>query len=260
LSSREELKNASKVFGRLIKEGLIEKHGNKNGQFRTKDTDEELIDWINADLSPLNIRFPLGVHEFVQIHKGNTIIIAGETNAGKTAFCLNLALLNHDKMPINYMSSEMKDGAELAIRIAEFNEPIRKWQAIKFQFRTDNFPDKIMPDAINIIDYLDEGSDSEAYKMPLRIKNISDRLQNGIVIVAIQKDPNKQYGLGGAGTKNRSRLYLTLRNSGVLTIEKAKLWRDKHDNPNGKFIQFRLAAGCKFINDGAWKNPIDKDV
>ncbi len=253
LSTREELKNQSICLKRAVTEGLIVKYGSKSGQWRTVDQDEEPIDWENADTTPLDIKFPLNVHEYVKIHKGNVIVVAGESNAGKTAYCMNFALKNKDLMPVNYMSSEMKEGSELKIRMDEFHVGDSAWRAIKFTFRTDNYPDKINPDGINIIDYLDEGSDAEAYKMPMRIRLIADKLQSGIVVIAIQKDPNKQFGFGGAGTMNRSRVYLTIQRKGILTIEKAKIWRDKNDNPDRKFIQFKLAAGCRFTPVGQWK-------
>jgi len=59
--------------------------------YRTPCNDAPVIDVQSADMEEYNIRFPLGVHELVKIHKSNVIIIAGESNAGKTAFCLNVA-------------------------------------------------------------------------------------------------------------------------------------------------------------------------
>ena len=262
LSTREEFKNLSICLKRIKDEGLIVKYGNKSGCYRTIDQEEEIIDWENADITPLDLKFPLGVHEYVRVHRGNLIVIAGESNTGKTGYCLNMALLNCYNFKVNYLSSEMKDGSELRIRQIEFGVSDVIWRKIKFTFRTDNFPDKIIPDAMNIVDYLDEGSEAEAYKMPIRLRQIADQLTTGIAIIAIQKHPDKEFGFGGAGTLNRARVYLTIK-PGELKIKKAKIWRDKFDNPNGKWIRFKLITGSKFLKDKnekgeemEWQNPL----
>lgn len=246
-------KNVHQILSRLRKEGLIEHYGNKNGSYRLVDTDSPVIDIMSADLTPLDIKLPLGVSELVAIHRSNTIVLAGESNAGKTAFCLNVADENKDTFKVNYLSSEMADGTELRIRLNEFQKPIDHWKNIDFRFRVDNFPDVIQPDGINIIDYLDEGTSGEdATHMTKRIRQISHKLKNGVALVCIQKNSQKTFGFGGEGTKNAARLYMTITGQNKLTIEKGKIWKSKNLNPNGAYIEFSLAAGCMFRKKSKW--------
>ena len=252
LVNPEDQLTARVTLSNMVKEGSLEKYGNMRGMYRTPSNDAPVIDVQSADLEEYDIKFPLSLHEFVKVHKSNIIIIAGESNAGKTALCLNIAKKNAHKK-VNYLSSEMQDGTELRIRLDEFDEPLSVWNHVSFKYRSDNFPDVIAPDDLNIIDYLDEGTGGEAYKMTRRIKDISEKLRKGIAVVCIQKSSQKQFGFGGEGTKNTARLYLTITGQNRLTIEKGKVWRNRTINPNGLFCDFKLVGGCKFIKQGEWK-------
>ncbi len=253
LKTKEE-RNACRVgFQRLIIKGRVEKPTTgKTGKYRIVDKDIELIDIFSASTNEFDLKIPLGVNDFVKIHPGCVLMVAGESNSGKTAMCLNIARMNKGYHPINYLSSEMQSGSELKIRLQEFKIPLEYWKDVRFIFRTDSFPDVIQPNAINIIDYLDEGGDGEAYKMVGRIRDIGNKIKDGIAVIAIQKHSSKSFGFGGEGTLNRARLYLSITRQGILKIEKGKIWKQGNINPNGLQIKFKLVAGCQFIKDGEW--------
>ncbi len=252
LKTKEERTAGRVAIKRLCDYKRIEKeNAGRTGLYRIVDKSVEVIDIMGASTEALDIKLPLGVHEFVKILPG-IIIISGESNAGKTAYCLNIARANKVSHRINYLTSEGQDGAELKIRLEEFKVPLEWWKEVRFIFRTDSFPDVIEPDSLNIVDYLDEGSDGEAYKMVGRIRDIANKIKNGLAVIAIQKHSGKAYGFGGEGTLNRSRLYMSITREGILKIEKAKIWKQGNVNPNGLFIKFKLAAGCKFSKDGEW--------
>ena len=250
----KEQKHALRMaFIRLEKEGIIKRVGKRSGQYEIIDKSEELIDYKNIDMTPYDVRMPMQIEKWVEVNKGNIVVIAGESNAGKTAFLLNVAQMNSiGGRKVNYMSSEMHDGVELRKRLDKFHVPLDSWDSVKFQFRVDGFPDKIEPDGLNIIDYLDEGSDQDATRMPSRLRDIANALKTGVAFVAIQKHPGKDFGYGGAGTLNRARVYITITRENILTIVKAKIWANENVNPNGSFCKFKLGGGCTFKIDSDW--------
>ena len=248
LSSREEQKNLSKVLGRLCREELIQRYGNKNGCFRVIDTSAEEIDFINTPREIVDIKWPFQIEKYLKILPKNIIVIAGVSDAGKTAFLLNFVEMNMDKHPnqIYYFSSEM-GSEEFNLRLSNFERPLNSWKFKPIE-RSSNYPDVIRKDAINIVDYLE--IHDEFYKIGGYIKDIYDKLDKGIAIIAIQKNPGSLYGLGGARGLEKARLYLTIDNH-KLKIEKGKNWTT-NANPNGLSLHFKLLRGCHFIIEQAW--------
>lgn len=247
LSTRDDRKNVSIILKRLCDEGIIEKYGNKNGQFRRLDDELEAIDFLNASNDALDLQWPFGIQNFVKIHPGNILGCAGESNSGKTALALNFARLQQDRFDVHYFSSEM-GRTELRERLLKFPYPLESWR-VNFWERSSNFADVIRPDAINIIDFLE--IHDEFYKIGLYIKDIFDKLKSGIAFILIQKNKNTDFGLGGMRSLEKARLYLAME-PGRLKIVKAKNWASQK-NPNGLSISFKLVGGCDFHNSTPWE-------
>jgi hypothetical protein len=247
----KEQKHACQVeIGRLVKEGIIRKYGDKRGCYEpAKDEQETTIDIFSADATPLNIKFPLDVHDLVKIMPKNIIVLAGEVNSGKTAYLLNLAARNMTRMETVYFSSEMGK-AELKERVRHFDFNIEAWRQVHFVEKASDFYKAIRPEGLNIIDYLE--IHEEFYKVGKLIKDIFDKLTTGIAVIAIQKNKGLDEGLGGERSKEKARLYLSIE-PGKLKIVKAKNWVNATMNPNDMTQEFKLAKGCRFKPEGTWK-------
>lgn len=251
LLTRQEKVNLSQILRRLCEEGLIERYGNKNACFRVIDTSAEEIDFLNAPTSCIDIKWPFEIQDYVKTLPKNVIVIAGVSNSGKTAYLLNFIEMNMDKYEIVYFSSEMSN-TELRDRLSKFGRPLDSWN-FKAIERSVNFSDVIKKNSINIIDYLE--LHDEFYKVGGYIKDIYDRLDKGIAIIALQKNPGALYGLGGARGIEKARLYLTIDNH-KLKIEKGKNWVNSSINPNGLTLEFKLHKGCQFEVIKNWKKEV----
>ena len=250
LSSREEMKHVSKVLARLCTENIIEKYGNRNGQFRIIDDKLEEIDWLRADDSEFDLALPLGIGKYVKVMPKNLIVVAGSPNSGKTAFLLDIVFKNIKTKRINYFSSEMSN-AELKGRLLAFGHPLEEWFSENFKAfdRCSNFADVIRPDDVNIIDFLE--IHDEFWKVGALMKEMYEKLVKGIAIIALQKKRGSDTGKGGDVTREKPRLYLTME-GGKLCIEKGKNWRLEGVNPNGLQIDFKLVNGSRFMEASEW--------
>ncbi len=247
-----------KVFQRLVKEGLIERVGNRNGYFRRVENQVEEIDWRDSSTGALDFRWPFGLEELVKLHPGSLVVIAGEQNAGKTAFMLNLVKLNMNLgREIYYASSEF-GGEELKERLSGFEDmSLDEWN-FHFFNRTDEFQDIIKPDDINLIDYFEISTNF--YEVGGKLKLIHDKLGQGIAVVALQKDSKASQGRGGSFGLEKPRLYLNLMDNypagQTIQIRKAKNWVDKTKNPNGMELGFSIYAGCILTSNADWHHPV----
>lgn len=245
----------------------------KEGKVRYYRGSPNLIEWVNRDYKVtqlsstekqafLDIKLPLSLNELVAIPPGSVVGVAGFVSSGKTSLLLETAELNalSQLMPVYYWYNEMSE-AKLIIRCEDFPLLIdAQNQGRFFPVKQVDFEiaDVIEPDGINIIDYLDR--DDELYLIGRDIKQLQARLNNGIVVFALQKQHGNKFGYGGLPSAKLSNLYIALdkveeqRTSlrGKAEIIKCKDWEEV--NPVGMFCEYRTGGKHgKLFMDGEWK-------
>ena len=246
ISTPAQKDNRWHIVKRLKEAGKLESHPKNNKLYRYINTSVRLIDFKSGDKkSALAIQYPFGIGRYFKTYPGNIIVVAGSPDAGKTAFLLNIIRMNMDDFSIYYQSSEMgKD--ELRNRLENFdNIELSDWN-FTAEERSADFADVIRPNCVNIIDYLELCGDF--YMVAEYLKQIHDKLEDGIAIVALQKDPKANQGRGGMFGLEKPRLYLNM-DAGKIVIRKAKNWTQPTFNPNGLRLNFKLVGGCKFITE-----------
>lgn len=255
ISSKQDKDNRRQILLRLRESGLIERHLKINKQFRFVNAEITHIDIKSVTTTGiLPIKWPLGVERYVNIYPGNEIVIAGAPNSGKTAFLLSTIQRNQGEFPIKYFCSEMgKD--ELQSRLSNFpNMTLEDWKFDPIE-RSSNFPDVIVPDCINIIDYLE--ITENLFQINDILTAIAHKVGTGLAIVAIQKKVNVAFGRGQEFGLEKPKLYLSM-DKGRLSIVKGKSWVNPKVDPNGLRVTFRILAGCQFEVTKPWYRPGDE--
>ena len=253
--SPEDKANVRKILSRLRQEKVIETSQTKYGWYRLPDLDCKQIDWRKASGTPLDIKYPFEIEKMVNTYSKNIIVIAGESDRGKTAFLFNFIKLNMDKHDIHYFSSESgTEGDELKVRLSKFTD-IKKedWRFTAWE-RSSNFSDVIKPNGINVVDFLE--IIDEFWRVGEYIKSIYDKLDKGIAFVAIQKNLGRELGRGGGLGTEKPRLYLSLgrdseTHENKIKIIKGKNWTGKQ-NPNNQTLKFKIVDGAKLMPVSYW--------
>ena len=218
--------------------------------YRVIDREAEELEFWEADTdSKLDLSWPYGredntdflLHN-VEISPGSVIIVAGDSNMGKSAFCLNFAMDNIGKYPIHYMTNEWTK-EDVAKRLKPFGYDLSELKGkLKFVKRFRDWWDIIEPRTLNIIDYLRADDTTQVGSM---INKVKEKLEGeGAAMIALQKPKGRQEGYGGNPTLWDAQLYISIAYQ-KLTIVKAKSY-DGIDL-NNKTFSFRLVEkGSQF--------------
>jgi hypothetical protein len=151
--------------------------------------------------------------EQVVVREGDLILIAGRSNFGKTALCMNFLGENIDKRPIlmgnEYTVINEQGEWEPAPRFLTRLDNMTwvKWcdesGVEKFTLLPvrDDYASHIVKDRINIIDWINVDT-GEHYMIGTILESIKRRLGKGIAIIAIQKAEGAVSGRGGQFTQD----------------------------------------------------------
>lgn len=274
----QSLKNrVSNTLGRMAKAGSLLRV--KNGVYCRPGVEPELaptpllenddggdrLRILRVIPTPLPMRLPLGLEKYVLIYPGDFIVVAGATNAGKTAFFLNLVWLNWNLLPVKYLTSELSED-RLSIRLHRFCEvhgtSLDDWDDhVDFRGRSSNFAPALNPVGLNVADYLEVYKDFHEVGIPLREMFRRQQGQSGVTFVGLQMKHGNILGRGGSLSMEKAFLYLSMdsfkeRGLNRLVIEKAKDPANDEVDPNGLDFWFRIEKGCKFV---AVDKPGDAD-
>lgn len=248
-------------LNRLKDKGIIERHPTQDGIYRRVEKDFEFINFDENEPDEVEypVKLPLGLNDIAEVSQGNIILVAGEFNAGKTAFLLNVLRHNKGKLPIRYISSEMKK-SEFKKRFASFVLPMSFWmqdEMTEYILKSFDFHTCIKPEALNIIDYM-EFKDSDYTKGAEYLTQIHDKLTTGIAIVAIQKKEGQRMPRSGDMIVEKPRLAISLSKyetanddpQGICSILKCKMPKlGKIDGKNLRFELQRQGSLFHVLND-----------
>lgn len=235
---------------------VIESVGRKTGLYRKVNKEVKEQAWWEDEGLPLPLRFPLNVDQFANVYPGNIILLEGSKSQGKSSFCFEFARLNQNIYPkkVQYQNIEMAN-SEIKERVKQYEED-RMWTEAKIRDRvtmirrTSDWADIIVPDAINIVDYLLEYS--ETFKLPNFIFDIHKKLTTGICLIAVQRDPVKPYPTGGRATRDIPRLVLSLMGHKI-RLEDVKSYKGEI-NPTGMICKYKKVRWWKFLKNGEWQS------
>jgi len=244
--TKEEKSRLRMILSRLVNDDkILIRRG--RGEYALK-TEVDFEDWTEAETTPVSLWLPfeLSSPDFAVLHPGDIVLIMGSPNAGKTAVTMSVAKENRNNYNVYYFSSEIT-ASSFKSRMSKYKDcSVNQMGEIKFSSNIgDKFDDIIIPgkNNLNIIDYVEL---EKPYEVGGILGRIHSKLDGAICVCNIQKDPNKDYGVGGVFTQMKPMLSVSLDHPNVAKITKCKEWNERIENPNRKIYRYKLIDGCRF--------------
>jgi len=254
LATRDDTQAANTALRRLCEgpEPLLEKYTDARGSYRRVDTTISFMDFTSADPNNfIDLRLPLDLHKKTKFFPKGVAVFAGVSGMGKTLFLLNSIALNMGRLPIFYFNSEMSPEA-LKKKLSYYPQDIAKWDKnmkVIDEWDFHNIADKIQPEALNVIDYLEPEGD-KAFNIHNVISGIIRRLNKGVALIAIQKKPDSRLGTGGVYSIKAATLAISLE-WGKIEIVKNR-FHEEDPCPSLNKLKFEVHKGHELLKVGDW--------
>lgn len=249
IKDKDDKLHRTAILEEMCREGLIERTGQTRGAYRIRDRKMNVLSIDTPEEPEVNVWLPFGLNRNVKVQQKNIIIVAGETNAGKTSLLMNMAWMQAQDSNSRYLCSEMT-GPELKSKTLSFGH-MDRWKRVEFVERTQGFHDVILPHGVTYIDYLEVYDNF--FRIGEEIRAIYDALKTGVVVIALQKATGSDLGRGGAFTIEKARLAISLFSHGKMLdgiIGSAKVVKAKNIrpgfSPEGREIFYTLRGGYYF--------------
>jgi len=250
-----------KTLSSMCAKKELEKVGTKTGNYLKIDTSIEYTDIANTNGlgKPLKFETPLNMGDRTIFFPRSLWGIAGVTGNGKTTMAFNIIRNIQNLFEVVYFyEAELGPGA-LQHKLGYFHCPLSAWnfkavcsansQGV-IQWDSQTIHQKIHPNAINIIDYLEPPEDAP-WKIYHVMKKIAAALRNGMAIILIQKKEGAKFGVGGDWSAKATSFYTSLE-WGCLKIEKNSYQQEDRIGRNFKCIDFEIAPGSHVKAKSGW--------
>lgn len=262
ISTKGDKRNRRKIISRLKDDGVIEGFQTA-GKYRKIVTQVAPMNFKTAEPTTRysDMAFPLTEHQLFLPMEKNIIIVTGAPDAGKTAWILDYMRLNQGAFDIDYYVSDMGE-LELKSRLSKFPcIKLEDWTINAYE-QEDNFHDVINPNGVSVIDFME--MHDNFYLVARKIWQIWNKLEKGLCVIALQKNPGVQNPLGGQRAMEKARMVIALdrikdgkRRAKFL---KCKNWRTPED-PRGMYKDFYIVDGCQFAGvDPQWLREEEDDA
>lgn len=269
------------LCGRLREKKITKPSGRRDGWFKVLlDVKPVKVGGVRPE-DIYNFTFPqghsdassFGLEDLMTISAGDLIVVAGKSNAGKSAFIYNILGQNIGKHSCLLMGNEIASSDGLIL--PKFLRRLKRMEWANF-FNSDgelnftllpiaeDYEDYIQKDAFNIVDWIT--IPEKVWLIGSTLNHIKKAAGKGVAVAVLQKKSDSDFGYGGEPTEHYADVYLKIDPYGEkesrLTIGKVKepkqratgrMWAFKIIDFGANFSNIREIEKCHVCWGKGWK-------